>query len=250
MGSKRCHDVSEEKCLLPQLGSGPDTSTSGSGFYTTDDYIEIIKYANDRHIEVIPEIESPGHARAAIKAMELRYKNLKKQNRPNADQYRLVEPSDTSVYLSNQIYNDNSLNPCIENTYTFIEKVIDEIKSAHSKAGQPLKKFHFGGDEVPQGSWVNSTSCNALKVEGTSLSGREMYKQFFAQRLANITRNKGLVLVGWEDGLMDKDKKPYQRNLLGNNEIIANAWDNIWEWGSFKRAYALADSDYKVRLMD
>ena len=58
---------------MPQLGSGPTGLTSGSGHYTVDEYREILRYASTRHIEVIPEFDSPGHAHAAIRAMEARY---------------------------------------------------------------------------------------------------------------------------------------------------------------------------------
>ena len=58
-GSKRCHDLTEKQCLLPQLGSGPNSDNNGSGYFTRADYIEIVKYANARFIEVIPEIDMP-----------------------------------------------------------------------------------------------------------------------------------------------------------------------------------------------
>lgn len=66
----RCHDPTEQKCLIPQLGSDPNTSGSGSGFYSVEEYKEILRVAESHHIEVIPEIDMPGHARAAIKATE------------------------------------------------------------------------------------------------------------------------------------------------------------------------------------
>ena len=64
--------MEERECTIPQLGSGPTVHNAGSGFYTKDDYREILTYANDRHICVTPQINMPGHARAAIKAMEAR----------------------------------------------------------------------------------------------------------------------------------------------------------------------------------
>lgn len=56
VGSQRCHDLTEQKCLLPQLGSGADNNNMGSGYFTRDDYIEILRYAKDRNIEVIPKL--------------------------------------------------------------------------------------------------------------------------------------------------------------------------------------------------
>ena len=66
-------DLEERHCLIPQLGSGPTVHNAGSGFYTKDDYKEILNYAKDRHIHVTPQINMPGHVRAAIKAMEARF---------------------------------------------------------------------------------------------------------------------------------------------------------------------------------
>ena len=67
IGGQRCHDPSEENCILPQLGSGPTNVGSGSGYYTKEQYKEILLYAKQRHIEVIPEIDMPGHGHAFIK---------------------------------------------------------------------------------------------------------------------------------------------------------------------------------------
>ena len=66
--------MAEESFILPQLGSGPHPEGLGCGFYTVEDYKEILQYAADRNIEVIPEIDLPGHSHAAIKAMEFRRK--------------------------------------------------------------------------------------------------------------------------------------------------------------------------------
>ena len=132
IGSKRCWSTTESDCLIPQLGSGPDTSTSGSGFLTIEDYKEILLYAKTRHIEVIPEIDMPGHARAAIIAMEGRYRKLLENGSlTDAEQYRLIDPNDMSRYLSVQYFNDNAMSPCLESTFTSMEKVFKEIKTMH-----------------------------------------------------------------------------------------------------------------------
>lgn len=71
VGSRRCHTTSEENSLLPLLGSGPYTTSSGSGFLSVEEYREILRFATQRHIEVIPEIDMPGHCHAAVKAMQV-----------------------------------------------------------------------------------------------------------------------------------------------------------------------------------
>ena len=82
VGSQRGHTVDSKHFLPASHGSGPDTGKiSGSGFYTKSDFIEILRYANDRHIRVLPEIETPGHARAAIKSMNTRYNRIMKEGK-------------------------------------------------------------------------------------------------------------------------------------------------------------------------
>ena len=105
---------------------------------------------------MVPEFDMPGHAHAAIKAMEVRYNTT--FDRKAAEEYRLIDPDDTSFYISVQQWMDNAVNPCIESTYNFIEKVLDTVIELH-RGIQPLKTYHFGGDEVAGGAWENSTKC-------------------------------------------------------------------------------------------
>ena len=126
IGARRGHTLDESDRLQPAYGSGPSTEAigyAGSGFYTTEEYIEILKYAAERHIEVIPEIDLPGHARAAIIAMNARHKKLMEQGKTEeASQYLLNDPNDASEYRTAQSYNDNVINVCRPSTYVFIEK--------------------------------------------------------------------------------------------------------------------------------
>ena len=71
-------------------------------------------------------------------------------------------------------------------------------------------------------------------------------KKYFAVRVANLTATKGLGLRGWEDGFMDADGNPFPLNDLMNDDVSANPWDNIWEWGASQRAYRFANAGYKV----
>src|ERR1051325_8906758 len=142
VGARRGHTLDSKRFLQPAFGSGPRVDQPwGSGFFSHADYIEIVRYAAARHIEVIPEIEMPGHARAAIKAMEAR-----------ADRgHSLSEPEDRSVYTSVQGYPDNVINPALESTYRFIERVVGDLAAMHREAGAPLRHTHLGGDEGPGG---------------------------------------------------------------------------------------------------
>ncbi|ESO95987.1 hypothetical protein LOTGIDRAFT_202240 [Lottia gigantea] len=242
IGSKRCDDLSEQTCIIPQLGSGPDPSTSGSGYYTVEDYKEILQYAADRHIEIIPEVDMPGHAHSAIKSMVARSKKLKDiGDMVNSNKYSLNDPEDTSDYTSIQLFNDNSINPCIESTYTFVQHVVQQLKLLH-KAINPLKTFHFGGDEVAEGSWLNSTACKKHE-ESKSV---DALKELFTRRISNLTNAEGLDLAGWEDGLKKSGNTPFDLNKLVNRKVYGYAWSNVWEWGAAPRAHILANKGYKV----
>ena len=107
VGSKRCHDLDETTCTIPQLGSGPTASWSGSGLYTQADYNEILTHARARHVEVIPEFDSPGHARAAIVSMAAR----------DSDDFRLRHANDPSEYVSVQMFDDNAIDQCLDSTF-------------------------------------------------------------------------------------------------------------------------------------
>ncbi|XP_068706342.1 beta-hexosaminidase-like isoform X2 [Montipora foliosa] len=250
VGSNRCFDLHEQHCILSQLGSGPDNSTSGSGHYSVSDYKEILRYAKKRHIQVIPEFDIPGHGHAAIKAMAARYENfLTLGKKHEAEKYLLTEVNDTSRYLSIQYFSDNAVNPCLESTYNFIDHVVKALVTMHNDT-QPLTIFHFGGDEVAHGAWINSTACgNLIRRLGLDHSDEnvaDMLKDHFVQRVASITSNYSLQLAGWEDGLMDVNSVPYDRSLLRNSRVYGYAWNNIWEWGGGKRAYELANAGYQV----
>eukprot|EP00124_Ichthyophonus_hoferi_P004729 Ihof_evm5s560 gene=Ihof_evmTU5s560 len=143
LGSQRCFDPTETKCMVPQLGSGAFTNNSGSGFLSIYEYTELVRYAAARNIEVIPEFDMPGHARAAVVSMELRY------NRTGDSTYRLVDPDDTTRLATVQYFNRLSLlNPCQPSVENFVTKVISEIKIAHENAGVKLTSWSFGGDEA------------------------------------------------------------------------------------------------------
>ena len=175
-------------CIIPQWGSGPSIYSSGSGHYTTNEYKDLLRYANERFIEVVPEFDMPGHAHAAIKAMEVRYNTT--FDRIAAEEYRLIDPDDSSFYISVQQWMDNAVNPCIESTYNFIEKVLDTVIELH-RGIQPLKTYHFGGDEVAGGAWENSTKCKQFLQHNQQYNvpkGKEFIRSCF--HFLNINTNQ------------------------------------------------------------
>jgi len=198
-GARRGHTMSVSEHLQPAYGSGPDvTDPHGSGFYTRADYIEILKYAAALHIEVIPELEMPGHARAAVKAMESRYHRLEKIDVANARQYLLNDFDDRSEYKSPQLYHDQVLNPGMASTYAFIEHVVAEVVAMHKEAGVPMRSLHVGGDELPNGAWEKSPASQALMKRMNLATTVELWDYFY-DRVDRILKRHGLRASGWEE---------------------------------------------------
>ncbi|XP_052256329.1 beta-hexosaminidase-like [Dreissena polymorpha] len=160
VGGRRCHDLSETECLIPQFGSGPFPDDSGSGYYNAAEYKELLSYAKKHRVKVVPEFDMPGHSHAAVASMESRFRKLNATgNGTAASQFRLKDTLDSSFYLSVQNWMDDAINPCIESTFRFIGKVMDSVKALHADI-QPLEIYHFGGDEVAHGAWAASDACS------------------------------------------------------------------------------------------
>jgi hexosaminidase len=256
VGGHRGHTLDERDCLYPSFGSGPNpdpSASSGSGFYSRAEFIDILRYAASRHIEVIPEIDVPGHARAAIKSMQVRHDRLLAEgSEAEADRYLLNDPEDQSVYHSVQGWNDNVINVCQDSTYAFLEKVIDEVRGIYLEAEVPLHFVHVGGDEVPAGVWEESPRCQALATE-TGISGPGSLTTYFFGRLDDILSSRGLTLAGWEEvGLTGSEepdseaKKPNPKFVHRN--FVTYVWNSVWGWGGEQNAYKLANAGYRVVL--
>lgn len=213
----------------------------GNGYYTTSDFEEILRYAAERHIEVIPEIDMPGHARAAVKAMEYRYRKLKDLDPAQAAAYRLIDPDDTSKHKSVQGYTDNFVNPCLETTYAFLTKVATEIKARYDAAGVPLKTIHAGGDELPALNphvwWQGSPLCKA-NAATQGMTDHQLFNQFFS-RWGQIIKDQGAQVTGWDDII---------HNGLTLPGFMPMPWSNVWGWGREDDAYKYANQGYKVIL--
>jgi len=253
VGANRGHGVNEQNSLMPSYGSGPLAGkSSGSGFYSRSDFIEILKYAARRHINVIPEIETPGHARAAIVSMQARYHNLVKSgDTAGAKAYLLRDMADSSVYRSVQQWNDHVMDVSLPSVYHFLETVTDEIIDMYKEANAPLQTIHFGGDEVPAGVWTGSPSVNALKKEHPEVKNATDLWDYFFGRIATMLDQRKLYFSGWEETALRKSavsggKKWEPNPLFLDRNFHVNVWNNMA--GNEDLAYRLANSGYKVIL--
>lgn len=237
--------------LHPAYGSGPKAyaeGTHGSGFYTKSDFIEILQFAQKRHITIIPELNFPGHARAAIKAMEARYEKFMKEGKPDAaNEYRLIDPDDQSQYLSAQFYKDNVVDVTSESSYRFFEKVVDEYIKLYQQAGLTLKIFHIGGDEVAEGVWAGSPRAQKLLKEHPEIGDPKNLHAYFLRRLVPILQKKNLTMHGWEEVALTKTPEgKYITNpeFVGQN-LVPYVWNNVYDADLGNR---LANDGYPVVL--
>ena len=206
IASRRGYTLDETDCLLPMYCGGwdPNAPTTANGYLTREKYIELLRYASDRHIRVIPEIDMPGHMRAAKKAMG----NL------------LTDSAfDARVYKSAQNYTDNVIDVTQPFAIEFVDRVVTEIVKMHQEANHPLTIFNIGGDEVPKGALT-----------------REEHQTFIDQVLT-ILQRYNLQPMGWEEidhfcqpetgaicyAWLNSESKPMQLAEAGYQVVIATA---------------------------
>ncbi|MDG3087170.1 beta-N-acetylhexosaminidase [Vibrio hannami] len=173
---------------LTEIGAwrGPELTLEGQythlseiygGYYTKTEIKEIILYAEERGITVIPEIDIPGHCRAAIKSLpEL-----------------LVDSKDNSSYQSVQGYKDNILDPSLNGTYKFIDTVLEEVCDLF-----PSPYVHIGGDEVPEGVWQGSEHCTQLMNRSGYCEPGELQGHIL-RHAENKLKSLGKRMLGWEE---------------------------------------------------
>ena len=190
-------------------------SGTASGYYSHKDFVEILKYAAEHHIRVIPEFDTPGHSRAAIKAME------KRAERTGDTSCLLSEPEDTSKYVSVQDYTDNAINVALESTYKFIETVFDGLITLYNEAGVPLEVVHVGGDEVPEGAWIGSPACQKLMAEN-GWDSVDRLKDYYVGRVLDIAAAKGVKVAGWQE--LVQNLQPENAAKLASGLGFTNVW--------------------------
>jgi hexosaminidase len=151
-----------------------DGKRSG-GFYTQDQAREIVKYAAERNITIIPEIEMPGHSTAVLAA----YPELGNGTGP----YKV--PGFWGIHHT--IYNPG------EQTFTFLEDVLTEVMNIF-----PGKYIHIGGDEVPKDEWKNSPVAQKI-IQDNHLKDENDLQSWFINRIEKFLNKNGRSLIGWDE---------------------------------------------------
>ncbi len=160
--------------LLPQLG---DPAASRTRFYRTDELEAVVAHAASLGIEVVPEVDIPGHSTAMLAALP-----------------HLADPDEPAAsYHSVQGYPNNALNPAIEATYEALALVFDALVAVF-----PSRRIHIGGDEVANTSWLASPVARAL-MQREELRDTFELQSHFMKRVKRMLTERDRVLVGWNE---------------------------------------------------
>lgn len=152
-----------------------DTATYG-GYYTQDDIKEIVAYAKERYIEVIPEIDMPGHSLAALAA------------------YPEISCSENSFYVgTGGVNKNNALCPGKEETFKFVEDVLGEVMELF-----PFEYIHIGGDECNKDSWKTDPDCQ-LRMKENGLANEKELQSYFIKRVEKIVNTQNKKMIGWDE---------------------------------------------------
>ena len=172
IGSKRKETMEGSYSKEPRTFDGVEYG----GFYTQEEIKDVIHYAQDRFITIVPEIEMPGHALAALSA----YPEF------SCDPSKKYEAA-TTWGIFEDVFCPN------EKTFDFIDKVLTEVTALF-----PSKYIHVGGDECPKTAWKKSAFCQDL-MKKLGLKNEEELQSYFIQRVEKMLTAKGRKLLGWDE---------------------------------------------------
>jgi hexosaminidase len=159
--------------IPPLLGSGPEPA---GGYYTKDAIRDIVDLAEDFGVDVVPEIDVPGHCYAMLQAIP-----------------SLRDAGENGLYHSIQSFPNNSLNPGVTAVYPAIETIIEEMIELF-----PSRYFHVGADEVPSDAWQSSPKAKALGQKLGAKSAASLQAHFL-QRIQAYLTQRGKVTGAWEE---------------------------------------------------
>ena len=159
------------------------------GYYTQDDIREIVQYAKERHVNVLPEIDVPGHSLAAIAAYPELTCTPGKYEPSSGDRF-MVWPGGGKHFYG---LIDNSLCPAKEEVYVFLDKVFGEVAELF-----PFEYIHMGGDETARNFWEKSPLIKSL-MQKEKLKNLDEVQSYFVKRVEKIINAKGKKMIGWDE---------------------------------------------------
>ena len=166
----------------------PGEPATYGGFYTQDDIREIVQYAKDRFIEVLPEIDVPGHSMAALAAYpELSVTDEKVQVNPGSKFATWHGNHEFTMHI------DNTFDPTDEKTYQFLDKVFGEVAALF-----PFEYIHMGGDEAYHGYWERDPKVQAFMKKHKIKDSKEL-QSYFVKQVNKIIQSKGKKMIGWDE---------------------------------------------------
>jgi hexosaminidase len=171
-------------------GTGNDNQHYG-GFYTQEQIKDIVKYAQDRYITIIPEIEMPGHSSAAIAAYPKLSCFPDESTKVKANTPWAGSRSGKQVQQTWGVFEDVYCPS--DYTFKFIEDVLDEVMQLF-----PSKYIHIGGDECPKEAWKRSPFCQKL-IKDKNLKDEHGLQSYFISTIEKYLNSKGRNIIGWDE---------------------------------------------------
>ena len=168
----------------------PNEPADYGGFYTQEDIKEVVEYAKARFVNILPEVDVPGHSMAAIVA----YPEL--SCTPGADKYHVRAGEKTTDWHNDGTFTalvDNTLCPANEKVYVFLDKVFTELAPLF-----PFEYIHVGGDECSKNFWEKSDAIAAL-MKKENLKTMNEVQSYFEKRIGKIVASKKKKLIGWDE---------------------------------------------------
>lgn len=165
----------------------PGEPRTYGGFFTQDDIKELVKYAKDRFVNILPEIDVPGHSLAAIAA----YPDLSCSG--GAENHGVSSGEELKDWTNHVALVDDNLCPANENVYVFLDKVITQVAQLF-----PFEYIHMGGDETFKTFWEKSDAIKAL-MQKEKLKNMDEVQSYFEKRVEKIVESKGKKFMGWDE---------------------------------------------------
>lgn len=200
-----------DEVLPPTFGSG---NKRYGGFYTQKEMKEFVKYCKERNIEVIPEIDLPGHSKAIAACFQ---EILCKKDK----EFESVQGEIGNVFCVGR-----------EENYKMLDNIIKEIASIFES-----DYIHIGGDEVARDNWLHCDLCKAL-MEREGMTAADQLQNYFVKRMMSIVEKHGKKMAGWDEiidgGELDKNTRVYAwKNMKRAYESVKKGFPTIIQVGEY-----------------